>query len=288
MAFDNTNNLSTYTYPQNFSLNGFGWGEGGEQNGALRVSGMNATFSGNITLAGSTGIFEQPNHPSQITVSGNISGAYPLAINVGGNTGNTFTLSGSNNYTGPTTIGGVVDLANSAALLETTLTPGTGTINFDSLVTSQGQGFTFGGLSGTGAIDLDDTAFSPVALTVGNNNSSNTYAGTLSGAGSLTVIGSGTFTLSGTNIYTGGTTVADSSLVVTNSQAIEDGTGLSVGDPALLSMLPAAAVPSPVVPSAAAAIAPVPEPGTLALLVAGGAAALMAAGRRRGGCAGGR
>ena len=60
---------------------------------------------------------------------------------MGGNTGNIFTLSGSNNYTGPTTIGGVVDLANSGEYLETTLTPGTGTINFDSLVTSQGQGF---------------------------------------------------------------------------------------------------------------------------------------------------
>jgi autotransporter-associated beta strand protein len=284
LAFDGGYTLTSYTFSQNFSINGYGWGEGtlfgagSEQWGALRVSGMNANFAGNINLAGPTGIFTQFNHPSQMTISGSITGSGALTISDNYTT-YPITISGSNNFTGTTTIGaGTVDLANSAALLNSTLISGSGAIAFDPSVS--GHGFTFGGLSGTGAIALSDTAANPVALTMGNNNSSNTYSGTLSGPGSLKVIGTGILTLSGTNTYTGGTTVASGTLIATNSMAIADGTNLAVGDPALLTLLSTPTIPASAVPSAAAAIAPVPEPGTLALLAAGGAAIALAARRR--------
>jgi hypothetical protein len=79
----------------------------------------------------------------------------------------------------------------------------------------------------------------------------------------------------------GGTTVNNGTLIATNANAIADGTNLSVGDPTLLSMLPA-----PVIPAATAAsaspVAPVPEPGTLALLAAiVGSAAVHRRMRRR-------
>ena len=78
----------------------------------------------------------------------------------------------------------------------------------------------------------------------------------------------GTLILDGTNTYSGGTTVADGTLILTNSEAIADGTSLTVGD---ASAFGAPVVPPAIVGSnvASPAIAPVPEPGTLALLVGG-------------------
>ena len=81
-----------------------------------------------------------------------------------------------------------------------------------------------------------------------------------SGSGALAMIGSGQLTLGGTNTYTGGTVVADGTVFATSNTAIEDGTNLYVGSGLLAfgTMIPAQ--------SAAPAAAPVPEPGTLALL----------------------
>src|SRR5205085_202308 len=90
---------------------------------------------------------------------------------------------------------------------------------FDSNVI--GHAFTLGGLaastSGTGYdIPLQDNAGTPnpVALTVGGNNSSTTYAGVLSGGGSLTKTGTGTLTLAGSNSYGGGTTIGGGAVVI--------------------------------------------------------------------------
>ena len=90
---------------------------------------------------------------------------------------------------------------------------------------------------------------------------------------SLTINGEGgTLVLSGSDSYTGGTIVDDGTLIVTNANAIEDGTNLTVGN---------ANAFAPVIPNlpSSPSVAPVPEPSTLALLVAG--AALMAIYRKR-------
>jgi fibronectin-binding autotransporter adhesin len=88
----------------------------------------------------------------------------------------------------------------------------------------------------------------------------------------LALTGPGTLVLTASNNYMGGTSVYDGTLIATNVNAIASGTNLSIGDPTLLTMLPAAVVPMSA-PTAAPAITPVPEPGTLALLatVFGGA-----------------
>ena len=135
----------------------------------------------------------------------------------------TWTLSGSNSYTGATTIyAGVLNLANPWAILNSTLTfagtGGTGTVSFDSVVGS--NAFTIGGLSGgTGSIALQNTASAAVALSAGFNNSSTTYGGNLSGPGSLNKIGLGILSLSGTNSYLGGTTVSAGTLTFLNTAA---------------------------------------------------------------------
>ena len=131
-------------------------------------------------------------------------------------------------------------------------------------------------INGLSAGSVDNSASSAVTLNVGNNDATAAFSGLIensnpAGLVALTKVGSGTLTLSGTGTYLGGTTVNDGTLIAANSHVILDGTSLNVGDPerAWL-MLPAAIVACgaaiPSAASAASAIAPVPEPGTLALI----------------------
>ncbi len=139
-----------------------------------------------------------------ITINSVISGSGALTIFTDGGT---VMLTAANTFTGNTSngTGTTLDLANSLALEDSTLASGGQLLTFDSSVSS--HAFTLGGLSGGNALSLSDTASNPVALTVGNNNSSNTYSGVLSGGGSLTQVGTGTLTLSGANSYSGGTAI---------------------------------------------------------------------------------
>jgi autotransporter-associated beta strand protein len=100
----------------------------------------------------------------------------------------------------------------------------------------------------------------------------NLQAGTLENVASINTTGgltknsAGTLVLDGTNTWSGGTTVSNGTLILTNNEAIADGTSLTVGDPT--------AFAAPVVPQVAgglqaapqSAVAPVPEPDTVAIL----------------------
>ena len=81
---------------------------------------------------------------------------------------------------------------------------------------------TIGSLEGTGMVSLGIRS-----LTVGKNNLSTTFSGTITGTrGALVKTGSGTLTLSGgTSNYTGGTTVMRGTLVVTNEIGSATGPG---------------------------------------------------------------
>jgi fibronectin-binding autotransporter adhesin len=129
-------------------------------------------------------------------------------------------LGGSNTFGGTTSItSGTILLTNVAALQNSTFTTGSGsagTLSFGSLTSS-----TFGALTGANNLALSNTSAAAVALTVGGNNASTTYSGTLSGAGGLTKAGTGTLTLTGQNTYTGTTSVTAGTLAlgVTNALA---------------------------------------------------------------------
>jgi fibronectin-binding autotransporter adhesin len=134
---------------------------------------------------------------------------------------------------------------------------------------------TVGDLSGAGTVTNSFPA-TAATLTTGGDGSSQTFSGAIqngAGAVALTLVG-GTLTFSGTNnSYSGGTYVEDGTLFVTNPAAIADGTSLTVGNPADF---------APVIPALpSSAIAPVPEPATLTLSIAGLVAWCAASLRRK-------
>ncbi|MGA2500182.1 MAG: autotransporter-associated beta strand repeat-containing protein, partial [Tepidisphaeraceae bacterium] len=130
------------------------------------------------------------------------------------------TLSGANTYNGPTSINnGTVLLSNASALQSSTVTwSAANALTFTTGLSP----FTIGGLAGSGALTLSDTAATPLAveLRVGNNSINTTYSGALSGLGKLTKVGTGTLTLSGTNTQAGATSITAGTLWLTTPAAL--------------------------------------------------------------------
>jgi fibronectin-binding autotransporter adhesin len=131
----------------------------------------------------------------------------------------TLTLAGSNTYSGNTTIStGALQLANTNAAENTTVSVGAN----NALQFGTGVGtFVLGGLTGGGGVALQDTGGSLITLQVGNNGTSASYAGSLSGSGSLVKLGTGTLTLAGSGTFTGTTTVNAGTLALANSLALQ-------------------------------------------------------------------
>ena len=163
------------------------------------------------------------------TYAGVISGAGRMTKSGSG----TLILNQANTFTGLTTINlGTIVLANSGALQGSTLVVPTSTAAvsvFSSAVA--GNAFTLGGLSGAGNLSLSNSADVDIALTVGANNSSTTFSGTLgdyendgTGSGQLIKVGSGALTLTGQYDpsfgYGGGTIINGGALVVPTSENI--------------------------------------------------------------------
>ena len=174
---------------------------------------------------------------------------------------NTLTLDQANTYTGATTLSaGTLNLSNQNAVQNSTLTMGGGSLMFDSSVV--GTAFTFGGLAAASAgagydIALQNNAGTPaaIALTIGGNDASTTYAAVLSGTdGSLTKTGAGTLTLSGANTYTGATNITEGTLTISNaatfsntSQITLSGTGrlgVNVANQSLAKLVTGGGVPA--------------------------------------------
>jgi len=202
--------------------------DGGYSNGVLTDSGAAATFTTGFT--------------SPTTYSGAITGS--LALSASGSS--TFTVSGSNSYTGLTTLsGGTLVASNNAALGNSTastsgllLNPVSGvtsTVDFTSATPSIGSlassgagtsGLVLGTLAGSGSSTL---------LTVGGAGQTTSFSGVISdlsgskntAIGNLTVIG-GSLSLGGADTYTGTTTASGGTLVLNNANALQDST-LSIG-----------------------------------------------------------
>ena len=188
-------------------------------------AGFDLSISGNrgITLGASGGTIRD-GYGKTVTINSVISGTGALTIF---NDGGTVKLAAANTFNGNTTNQGGTQLllTNSLALQNSTLTSGGTNFAFDSSVAS--HAFTFGGISGSNNLTLVDNVSNPIALTIGNNNSSTTYSGNLSGvAGSaLNKIGNGTLTLSGSNSYSNGTMISAGTLRANTPLATGSATG---------------------------------------------------------------
>jgi YVTN family beta-propeller protein/autotransporter-associated beta strand protein len=173
--------------------------------GTLQIGGANIVSALPITLMSQGGTIDT--NGNSATLSGAISGPGGLTkIGAG-----TLTLSGSSTYTGATSV--------NAGTLQA------GAVNafspFSAFTVASGATLdlnsfnqTIGSLAGVGNVALGSAI-----LTAGNDNTSTTFSGTVSGAGGLTKIGSGTLILSGTNSYSGATSVNAGALVVNGSIA---------------------------------------------------------------------
>lgn len=174
--------------------------------GALGAA--DAGYSGTVTLDGDLTITSAVTNANGLDFSNVISGAGGLTKAGAG----ILTLSAANTFTGKTTLGagaGTVLLKHADALSKSTLDHTGSSLVFDSTVAS--KTFTFGGLTGSADIVLQNNAGSPaaIALKIGHNDENTApYGGNLSGAGRLEKVGTGATTLSGTNTYTGLTTVS--------------------------------------------------------------------------------
>ena len=174
------------------------------------TSGTSPAGNTNITIA-SAGV-----GPSSVTFTNN-STTYTLAntnsANGIGGSGTTVTLGGSgtvifngaNTYTGATTINsGTLRIGNSAALQNSVMAlNATGGLRFSSGVGS----VRLGGLSGSANLTMTDLGSNPVALTLGNSNTtgstSASYSGNLTSTAALTKTGTNTQTLTGNNSFSG-------------------------------------------------------------------------------------
>jgi len=180
----------------------------------LRVT-ANCTFSANrgITLTGTGGSLEATSgktvvYPQIIAGSGSFSSGGGVTLGYGTNI-----LSGANTYTGTTTItAGTLQLgANNTLPTGTALTiqaddNGTGGGSIFSLSTFSQTIGSLASSTSNGGTNTPTVNLGMGTLTV-NQSANTTFAGKITGSGTLIKTGTGTLALSGANNYTGGTTI---------------------------------------------------------------------------------
>jgi autotransporter-associated beta strand protein len=231
------------------------------------TAGNNATFGvGSVTLSGGTlnnnGAYTLTNNfvisgsgsaiqlgsANNLTFSGGISGSGSLTL---GNNANNSTV-GLNNVN--TMTGGTITIANSgnAIRFQSASAGSTNvdwvfnntTANKETIDFASGT-ISFGSISGAGRIQGNNAGVMSAVLSVGGNNNSTIFTGTIfnnqfgTGTIGLTKVGSGSLTLSGANAYSGQTIVSNGTL---NVSSVQTGAGaFTVADSATLGVNLAAA-----------------------------------------------
>jgi autotransporter-associated beta strand protein/T5SS/PEP-CTERM-associated repeat protein len=163
------------------------------------------TTNRTVTLSAGGGTFDT--NGNNATLAGAIGGAGGLT-KVGAGT---MTLSGASTYLGGTTVNAGTLQAGAANVFAPASAH---TIANGATLNLAGFNQSIGSLAGAGAVTLG-----AATLTTGNDNTSTTFSGAISGTGGLAKIGTGTLLLTGTSNYTGATTVNAGTLSVNGSIA---------------------------------------------------------------------
>jgi autotransporter-associated beta strand protein len=224
----------TGTYNNPFTIAGLGIAEtttapATGNFGALRLAANGVTVANTVTLTGNVRITARGATGAGATISGKITG--PFALEFGNaNAANVLILSNTaNDWSGDTTISvGTLRVGGTGEVIPNGAGKGNVTVNgdptLDAILDLNGLNETINGLNSSGtpahAFVQNGLASSASTLTVGDNNQSGAYAGTIrnnagtGGTVALTKIGAGTQTLSGANTYGGATTVSGGALLV--------------------------------------------------------------------------
>ncbi|WP_338689775.1 beta strand repeat-containing protein [Haloferula helveola] len=217
------------THNEDLEVTGLGWLEGAGRLGAIRFE-INAVLAGNVTLTGDSRLVCYQGAGSG-RVTGQISGGFELEK--WGASGLILDPAAPNTYGSTRVTQGVLSAGDQGAFA---FSPGPLKVNGGSLRLN-GWDFSFASLSGTGG-DVGNY-FGGVAstLTVGSDNSSTSYDGTIVDGGAevlnLVKVGTGTLVLNGANTYTGTTEVNDGALggtgSLTSSVTVAAGAGIAPG-----------------------------------------------------------
>jgi autotransporter-associated beta strand protein len=202
-ALNNGGSLLTVTGPGNTTLSGVISGSGGlskQGTGTLTVSAAN-TYTGNTTIASGTVVVR---HDAALGAAGTSTTV---------DAGTTLALSGSFTYataenlflngTGVSSAGALENLSG------TNTFAGPVTLQSTSTINAAVQSLTLSGALNNGGSRLTVT---------GTGNA--TLSGVISGSGGLSKQGTGTLTVSAANTYTGSTTIASGTVVVTHDAGL--------------------------------------------------------------------
>ena len=221
------------------------------EGGVLRVTGTSYTSTNRAIIFGAAGGgFDIADATNTFTVNQSLGGTGSL-VKLGAGT---LVLSGTNSYTGGTTIGAGTlqgdttslqgNITNNALLQFQQTADGTysGSISGTGALVKAGTGmlvlagannYTGGTTISGGTLQGDTTSLvgdiTNHAALVFNQSANGSFGGDISGNGSVTKLGTGTVTLTGANAYTGGTTIAAGALQGTTTSlqgAITDNASL--------------------------------------------------------------
>jgi fibronectin-binding autotransporter adhesin len=200
--------------------------------GGQLTSTATTTVDNAIVVAGAATLYAST---GTLTVSGVVSGSG--ALTTGGGAGATVRLSASNTHSGSVSvISGTLSVAGGSAINDAsavTLSNGaTLALQADETIGSLAAG------SGN-ALSLGSNR-----LTLGGDNTSTSYSGSISGTGGLTKTGSGTLTLGGANTASGDVVVSAGGLTVSGGSAIDDASAVTVASGATLTLAAAETIGS--------------------------------------------
>jgi fibronectin-binding autotransporter adhesin len=183
--------------------------------GASSYIGLTTVNAGTLALATTGSLAGAVQNDAAFTNAGEVAGRVT-------NTGtlvSTGTLAGALDNQGAASIAGTLRgaVANSGTIGLTGTTSGIGAVTQAAGGSFSLNGFdtSFGSLAGAGILSLGSAT-----LTLGSDNGSTSFTGTISGSGGLAKSGTGTFSLTGASTYTGGTTVTAGTLQLGGTGAL--------------------------------------------------------------------